>query len=221
MASGTGNLPNQGMVAVPFDIITSQWGNDIIENIESIASGPGIGDNAITTAKVAAAAITASKIDFTTMDVWPIIGQVTAASNTTSISVSFSAKKYIKVVAYAVHNGSSGTDVITFNNRTGATDYSRSLSYADTGVMKYLSTDGPGIGLFLNNNQECHITYSGTGKSLAGANNFGIVTMAANSDVRSGLIGTKQTADITSCALGSSISGGIKAGSTLIVYGRD
>ena len=57
MASGTGNLPNQGMVAVPFDIITSQWGNDIIENIESIASGPGIGDGAIT----------APKVDFTTL----------------------------------------------------------------------------------------------------------------------------------------------------------
>lgn len=67
MASGIGNLPNQGMVAVPFDIITSQWGNDIIENIESIASGTGIGDSAITTIKLANSSVTAPKINFTTM----------------------------------------------------------------------------------------------------------------------------------------------------------
>ena len=39
MASGTGNLPNQGMVFTPFDILTAEEQNQLVENIESLADG--------------------------------------------------------------------------------------------------------------------------------------------------------------------------------------
>lgn len=72
MATGTGNLPNQGMDAVPFTPITSQWGDEVIENIESLADGSGIGDEAIK----------ASNIDWTTFTLGYV--EKTSAFNTTS-----------------------------------------------------------------------------------------------------------------------------------------
>lgn len=52
MATGTGNLPNQGMSFSPFAILTAEEMNNIVENIESVASGSGIGDGAVTAAKI-------------------------------------------------------------------------------------------------------------------------------------------------------------------------
>ena len=49
-------LPNPGMAFTPFDILLAEELNDIVENIESLSDGTGIAD----------AAVTASKIDFTT-----------------------------------------------------------------------------------------------------------------------------------------------------------
>lgn len=51
MASGTGNLPNQGMDFTPFDILTAEEMDDLVENIESLADGSGIGDEAVTPEK--------------------------------------------------------------------------------------------------------------------------------------------------------------------------
>lgn len=66
MATGTGNLPNPGMSFSPFAILTAEEQNDLVENIESLATGSGIGDGAVTTAKIANSAVTSAKIDFTT-----------------------------------------------------------------------------------------------------------------------------------------------------------
>jgi hypothetical protein len=56
MATGTGNLPYPMPPVSPFDVITSQAENERIANIESLADGTGVGDGAVT----------AAKIDFTT-----------------------------------------------------------------------------------------------------------------------------------------------------------
>ena len=53
-------LPNPGMDAVPFTPLTAEFLDDMIENIESLADGTGIGDKAVT----------ALKIDFTTLLAW-------------------------------------------------------------------------------------------------------------------------------------------------------
>lgn len=47
MATGTGNLPNQGMSFSPFAILTAEEQNNLVENIESLADGSGVGDGAI------------------------------------------------------------------------------------------------------------------------------------------------------------------------------
>lgn len=63
MASGTGNLPNQNMDFTPFDILTAEEMDDLVENIESLADGSGIGDGAIGTDTLAQSAVTPDKLD--------------------------------------------------------------------------------------------------------------------------------------------------------------
>lgn len=48
MATGIGNLPNPGMAFTPFDILTAEEMNMMVDNIESLATGEGIGDGSIT-----------------------------------------------------------------------------------------------------------------------------------------------------------------------------
>ena len=45
-------LPNPGMDAVPFTPLTAEFLDDMIENIESLSSGTGIGDGSITASKI-------------------------------------------------------------------------------------------------------------------------------------------------------------------------
>lgn len=52
MATGTGNLPYPMSPVSPFDVITSQAENERIANIESLADGTGVGDGAVTSAKI-------------------------------------------------------------------------------------------------------------------------------------------------------------------------
>lgn len=47
MATGTGNLPNPTMSFSPFAILTAEEMNDLVENIESLATGTGQGDGSI------------------------------------------------------------------------------------------------------------------------------------------------------------------------------
>lgn len=67
MATGTGNLPNPGMSFTPFDILTAAEQNDLVENIESLATGTGIGDGSVDTAAIADEAVTSDKIDGATL----------------------------------------------------------------------------------------------------------------------------------------------------------
>lgn len=53
MAIGTGNLPNQNMVFTPFDILTAEEQNKLVENIEALADGTGLGDGSVTADKLA------------------------------------------------------------------------------------------------------------------------------------------------------------------------
>lgn len=62
MATGTGNLPNPGMVFSPFDILTAEEMNDLVANIESLATGSGIGDGALDTNAYKDGSVTPAKI---------------------------------------------------------------------------------------------------------------------------------------------------------------
>lgn len=69
MATGTGNLPNQNMDFVPLAELPASDLDKLVENIESLADGSGIGDGAIDTAKIADGAVTNDKLSTTAGEV--------------------------------------------------------------------------------------------------------------------------------------------------------
>ena len=85
MATGTGNLPNVGMSFSPFAILTAQEMNDLVENIESLATGAGIGD----------AAVQESKIDLTSFQAPARVTGTNATAvtvNTTLVTTSYTVR---------------------------------------------------------------------------------------------------------------------------------
>lgn len=62
MATGINNLPNPGMVFNPFDILTAEEMNELVENIEDLATGSGIGDGALDTNTYKDASVTPNKL---------------------------------------------------------------------------------------------------------------------------------------------------------------
>ena len=65
MATGTGNLPNQNMDFVPLATLPAADLDKLVDNIEALATGSGIGDGSISTAALADGAITNAKLDTT------------------------------------------------------------------------------------------------------------------------------------------------------------
>lgn len=62
MATGTGNLPNPAMSFSPFAILTAEEMNNLVENINALADGSGIGDGSIGTSDIANKAVTGAKL---------------------------------------------------------------------------------------------------------------------------------------------------------------
>jgi len=62
MATGSGNLPYDGQAVSPFDTITAAFTNETIANIEAVASGTGLGDGAVETAKIKDLNVTTAKL---------------------------------------------------------------------------------------------------------------------------------------------------------------
>lgn len=61
MATGTGNLPNQNMDFVPLATLPAADLDKLVDNIESLATGTGLGDGSIPTVALEDGAVTTSK----------------------------------------------------------------------------------------------------------------------------------------------------------------
>jgi hypothetical protein len=62
MSTGTGNLPNQNMDFVPLATLSAADLDKLVDNIEALADGTGIGDGSVVTAKIADANVTNAKL---------------------------------------------------------------------------------------------------------------------------------------------------------------
>lgn len=61
MATGTGNLPNQNMDFVPLATLPAADLDKLVDNIEALATGTGIGDGSVVTAAIKDANVTPAK----------------------------------------------------------------------------------------------------------------------------------------------------------------
>ena len=61
MSAGTGNLPNQNMDFVTLATLPAADLDKLVDNIEALADGTGIGDGSVVTANIADNAVTAAK----------------------------------------------------------------------------------------------------------------------------------------------------------------
>ncbi len=107
------SLPNPGMDAVPFTALPASFLDDIIENVEALATGSGLDTNAISASKLATNAIklgyTAITSNFSTASTSAV--QVTSLTSTVTIP---SGGRSVKITAYApsLYNGTISTNVI-------------------------------------------------------------------------------------------------------------
>lgn len=180
---------------------------------------------AVTKAKLAAAAVDASKIDFTTTGKvwWEELGRATASggANPTSLSVSFTAKKYLKIMMVQHSGGATLTSVMRFNSDSGANyDYRlQENSSADvatngqTGLNLGSNTlDGMEGELFMLNE-------AGFVKPMSGLFNY---FSAAAGAIYRNLYGAKYNSNtIVSTVTMLALAGSYKNGSELIIMGHD
>lgn len=118
MATGINNLPNPGMSFTPFDILTAAELNQMVANIQSLATGSGIGDGSINTVAIADAAVSGSKIsataitlgyaqratDFSATSGTPV--QITGLTSSVTIP---SGGRRVEVIAYASNAYQAGS----------------------------------------------------------------------------------------------------------------
>lgn len=91
-------LPNPAMSFTPFDILTAEELNNIVENVESLAAGTGFNAGSIDTPALANGAVTSDKIDFATFPQY--------ISGTNSVTVP--AGKWLIIATGSVYSATKG-----------------------------------------------------------------------------------------------------------------
>lgn len=108
-------LPNPGMSFSALDPLPAASLNDIVENVEALADGSGLDDDAIV----------ASKIDWASTGAgggiwWEELGRTTLSGAGDTISVtSIPARKYLKILISTIATGGTLNHLLRFNNDTG------------------------------------------------------------------------------------------------------
>lgn len=199
----------------PFDVITSQAENEKIANIEALAAGTGLDDGAVTTAKIDDGAVTASKLDFET---YIELGRATAASNVSSLNVTISPKKFLKIVAYGRTTGDSNTG-FTFNGLTGV--YHIGAVYGtlvSTALTRTLT--GSNVGAWVAGDaRDFSIEITMQGKPVRGTVRGSLYACSYN-EYRSGGFSFTTGSNITSITLTLS-TGTLVTGTEFVVYGHN
>lgn len=150
MATGTGNLPNQDMSFSPFAILTAEEMNDLVENIESLADGSGVGDGAVTNAKLATDSVSTAKV---------IANAITGVKLSDS---SLGDKVFARV---AVNGATNTTDKsIAVQCSSGTTSMTSSVAGSSTSERDHIS--------FVNSAEVGKISTSGSSTTYATSSDY-------------------------------------------------
>lgn len=208
------SLPNPGMDAVPFTPITSEWGDQIIENIEALADGSGLDDGIIDS----------SKVDWSVSGEiwWEELGRHTLSTTADTLTVSFTARKFIKVIAYIIGSGNV-LPVLRFNNDTTDANYNRRV--ADN----YGAGSGTAGGALFTSNgatspqlTEAEITNVAASNKVVKGNTVTDTGDGAAPNTRQFVGQWENNADaITSIQLINGDTGDFASGSVLVILGHD
>lgn len=202
----------------------TKW-NQLWANDASFNDGTGIGAGVITNAKLAAAAVTSSKVDFTTSGGiwWQELGRYTAVGTVTTMTVNpIAAKKYLKILYIGLPNGNT-SEYLRFNNDSG-NNYTRNTSDDGGAAASIVSSPGMqygGSALVRNGRMEI-FNLAAQEKGYFGQTIYNTAAGAANQVVRTEVAGkwSNTGAQITRIDL-VAISGGFLAGSEIIILGHD
>lgn len=194
MAIGIGNLPYTMAPVSPFDVITSQAENENIANIESLADGSGRGDGSVTTTQIANAAVTAPKIDFTTLQLGLSFisttqttsgdTELTLTGSSTSVTVPSGVSRLIATVnlpLISISDGPSGRYLLRV--REGAIERS----------AVYVARPAPALG-----SSSTHILYINSGVT-AGSHTY---TLTVQRELGTGVLSTNASANAVSFSIG-------------------
>lgn len=113
-------LPNPGMDFVPFDVLTAEEMDDLVENIESLADGTGFDAGAIGASDLASGVALANLDSTATGIPFMEIGRATLGVAGDTISLTgLPARKYLRIVGSMLASGQI-VDALRFNNDSGS-----------------------------------------------------------------------------------------------------
>lgn len=141
MATGTGNLPNPGMSFTPFDILTAAEMNDLVENIEALATGSGIGDGAIGASDIADNSLTPSKINTSSMTYVRATRSATQSiSNNTITVVVYNTESVDSLNEYNTTTGVFTAAYSGFRTFSAGFRYQEATNASINGIRFYLNS---------------------------------------------------------------------------------
>lgn len=148
-------LPNPGMSFTPFDPLPASDLNDMVENIEALQDWSAYTAASLPGSLLAADSVKSRAIDWAATGAgdnggiwWEEIGRATASGAVSSLDTgTIAARKYLKILQYAIPTGALSSLAIQFNGDTGSNYYYRVADNGGsqlTGTTSGLPTDTGG-----------------------------------------------------------------------------
>lgn len=221
-------LPNPSMTFTPFDILTAEEMNDLVENITALYNGTAFDSNSIDAGFLLDSSIDQSKLDFSVAggNMWELMARVEASTTQASlISPTFAVRKYLMVICIWIPTGGSNAANSRFNGDSG-TNYAFRFSQnngtettsASTNTLSSGSADQDRVGISVMHianlsGKEKYCYYQEvTGKALGAAtppDRYEIAGKWTNT--------AQQITQITRFASGNNLG----AGSLLLILGKN
>lgn len=213
------SLPNPGMTFDPFDPLPASQLNDVVENIEALANGTGLDDDAVTASKIVFGIGGAG---------WEEIARsADLVSPTDTITVtSIPARRNLLLLWVGISTGGTISSSIRFNNDSGTnyTDRYSTNGGADATTVSQTALDfRAGTAAWIPEMVTAEVLNIATSYKLVTHRAMGVTTGAgtAPSRLEGGGAWANNSAQINRIDIINAGTGDYAVGSQLVVLGRD